>query len=104
NGDFANKIGTFEKAVLAKEMDVPFYVAAPMSTFDFKMESGEGIAIEDRAEDEVTDLNGSRIAPDGCTALNPSFDMTPNRYVTGFITEVGVLKPADITRVMGARI
>lgn len=104
NGDFANKIGTFEKAVLAKELGVSFYVAAPISTFDFKTETGEGIAIEDRGEDEVTDVNDERIAPIGCKALNPSFDMTPSRYVTGFITEIGVLKPYDITRVMGARI
>ncbi len=104
NGDFANKIGTFEKAVLGKELGIPFYVAAPISTFDFRTETGEGIVIEDRAEEEVTDINGSRIAPDGCKALNPSFDMTPHRYVTGFITEVGVLRPDEITRVLGARI
>ncbi|MDD1770938.1 MAG: S-methyl-5-thioribose-1-phosphate isomerase [Methanomassiliicoccales archaeon] len=104
NGDFANKIGTFEKAVLAKELGVPLYVAAPISTFDFKTETGEGIVIEDRGEEEVTDVNGDRIAPIGCKALNPAFDMTPNRYVTGFITEIGVLRPDEITRVMGARI
>ena len=104
NGDFANKIGTFDKAVLAMELGIPFYVAAPISTFDFKTETGEGIVIEDRGEEEVTEVNGSRIAPEGCRALNPSFDMTPSRYVTGFITEVGVLRPDEITRVMGARI
>ena len=104
NGDFANKIGTFEKAVLAKELGVPFYVAAPISTFDFETETGEGIVIEDRGEEEVTDVNDERIAPIGCKALNPAFDMTPNRYVTGFITEIGVLRPDEITKVMGARI
>ena len=104
NGDFVNKIGTYEKAVLAKELGVPFYVAAPISTFDFSTESGGDIVIEDRAEEEVTTLDGVRIAPEGCRALNPSFDMTPSRYVAGFITEVGVLRPEEIVRVKGARI
>ncbi len=104
NGDFANKIGTFEKAVLAKEMGIPFYVAAPISTFDFNTESGKDIVIEDRDEDEVLMMDGKRIAPAGCSALNPSFDMTPAKYVTGFITEIGVLDPDQITRVKGARI
>jgi methylthioribose-1-phosphate isomerase len=104
NGDFANKIGTFEKAVLAKELGIPFYVAAPISTFDFRTESGEDIVIEDRGEDEVLMMEGKRIAPEGSGALNPSFDMTPAKYVTGFITEIGVLGPDQITRVKGARI
>ena len=99
NGDFANKIGTFEKAVLAKEFDVPFYVAAPISTFDFNTKTGEDIVIEDRSEEEVTMVKGVRIAPVGCKALNPSFDMTPARYVTGFITEKGILKPSEISKV-----
>lgn len=102
NGDFANKIGTFEKAVLAKELGVPFYVAAPLSTFDFRMADGKGITIEDRGEEEVVDVNGKRIAPNGCHALNPSFDMTPAKYVAGFITEVGILKPGEIHKVKGA--
>lgn len=99
NGDFANKIGTFEKAVLAKEFNVPFYVAAPISTFDFNTKTGEDIVIEDRSEEEVTMVKGIRIAPIGCKALNPSFDMTPARYVTGFITEKGILKPSEISKV-----
>ncbi len=99
NGDFANKIGTFEKAVLAKEFNVPFYVAAPISTFDFNTKTGEDIVIEDRSEGEVTMVKGVRIAPIGCKALNPSFDMTPARYVTGFITEKGILKPSEISKV-----
>jgi len=99
NGDFANKIGTFEKAVLAKEFNVPFYVAAPISTFDFNTKTGEDIVIEDRSEEEVTMVKGVRIAPVGCKALNPSFDMTPARYVTGFITEKGILKPSEISKV-----
>lgn len=104
NGDFANKIGTFEKAVLAKELGIPFYVAAPISTFDFRTESGKDIVIEDREEDEVLVMNGKRIAPEGSRALNPSFDMTLARYVTGFITEIGVLGSDQIARVRGARI
>jgi methylthioribose-1-phosphate isomerase len=99
NGDFANKVGTFEKAVLAKELGIPFYVAAPISTFDFSLRSGEGIVIEDRGEEEVTIVNGRRIAPEGSQALNPSFDITPARYVTGFITEIGILSPGRIGRI-----
>ena len=99
NGDFANKIGTSEKAVLAKEFNVPFYVAAPISTFDFNTKTGGDIVIEDRSEEEVTMVKGVRIAPIGCKALNPSFDMTPAKYVTGFITEKGILKPSEISKV-----
>lgn len=100
NGDFANKIGTFEKAVLAKELGIPFYVAAPISTFDFNTGTGDDIVIEDRSEEEVVSINGVRIAPVGSRALNPSFDMTPARYVTGFITEKGILRPSDIRKVI----
>ena len=92
NGDFANKIGTYEKAVLAKELGIPFYTAAPISTFDFSIEDGTQIPIEDRNEDEVTMIDEHLIAPKGCHALNPSFDITPNKYVTGIITEIGVRK------------
>lgn len=101
NGDFANKIGTFEKAVLAKELGVPFYVAAPISTFDFNTPRGEDIKIEYRSEEEMTQISGVRIAPEGARALNPSFDMTPAGYVTGFITEKGILAPNEIRRVLG---
>lgn len=101
NGDFANKIGTFEKAVLAKEFGVPFYVAAPISTFDFNTKTGEDIVIENRSEEEVTMVKGKRIAPVGSPALNPAFDMTPARYVTGFITEKGILRPDEIEKVKG---
>ena len=99
NGDFANKIGTFEKAVLAKEFNVPFYVAAPISTFDFNTKTGEDIVIENRSEEEVTMVGDIRIAPVGSPALNPAFDMTPARYVTGFITEKGILRPDEIQKV-----
>jgi len=101
NGDFANKIGTFEKAVLAKELGIPFYVAAPISTFDFQMPSGDQIPIEEREEEEVTIIGGNKVMPVGSKALNPAFDYTPAAYVTGFITEVGVLRPNEISRIRG---
>jgi methylthioribose-1-phosphate isomerase len=99
NGDFANKIGTFDKAVLCHELGVPFYVAAPISTFDFSIPTGDNIVIEDRSEDEVTNVGRERIAPRESPALNPSFDMTRAKYVTGFITEAGILRPHEISRV-----
>jgi len=100
NGDFANKIGTYEKAVIAKELGIPFYVAAPISTFDFKTETGKDIEIEERSEDEVTVIAGTRVAPVGSNALNPSFDVTDNKYVTAFITENGIFRPKDIVRMV----
>lgn len=96
NGDFANKIGTYEKAVLARENRVPFYVAAPMSTFDPEIETGDDISIEERSEDEVLYAQGCRIAPEGSRARNPAFDVTSGRYVTGFITEIGIIRPEDV--------
>lgn len=101
NGDFANKIGTYEKAVLAKELGIPFYVAVPFYTFDFTISSGEDIPIEHRSEDEVTTIEGIRIAPLGSPAFNPGFDVTPGELVTGFITEIGVLRVDDIDRMRG---
>jgi methylthioribose-1-phosphate isomerase len=98
NGDFANKIGTLDKAIAARRFGVPFYVAAPASTFDPATASGEDIEIEHRSEAEVTEILGERIAPEGSPALNPAFDVTPAELVTGFITEAGVLKPAEIGR------
>ena len=100
NGDFANKIGTYEKAVLARENGVPFYVAAPISTFDSSLLSGDEIVIEQRSPDEVLILDGVRVAPEGSDALNPAFDMTPSRYVSGFITEVGLLKPDELSKLL----
>lgn len=99
NGDFANKIGTFDKAIVAKHFGIPFYVAAPISTFDFKMRSGKEIQIEQRSEKEVTEIYGHRIAPLGSPALNPAFDVTPADLVTGFITEKGIFKPGEIHKV-----
>ena len=105
NGDFANKIGTYEKAVVAKENRVPFYVAAPTTTLDFSVRGGKQIPIETRAEEEVLSISGRRIAPEGTRALNPAFDITPARYVTAFITERGIVRPGDLgkLRPRGAR-
>ena len=95
NGDFANKIGTYSKAVLAKENNVPFYAAAPVSTFDLSIRSGKEIPIEERSEDEVLYLDDRRVAPKGSRAFNPAFDVTPARYVKGFITERGIFSPGE---------
>lgn len=92
NGDVANKIGTYGVAVLAKENNVPFYVAAPISTLDLTLPDGSHIPIEERAAAEVTHLQGIRIAPAGTEVRNPAFDVTPNRYVTAIITEKGVAR------------
>lgn len=92
NGDVANKIGTYSVAVLAKENNVPFYVAAPISTLDLTLESGDEIPIEERAAHEVTHVFGVPVAPEGIAVQNPAFDVTPNRYVTGIITERGVAR------------
>ncbi|MEE8470743.1 MAG: S-methyl-5-thioribose-1-phosphate isomerase [Dehalococcoidia bacterium] len=92
NGDVANKIGTYTVAVLAGENDIPFYVAAPVSTIDFSLSSGEDIPIEERSPDEVTHFQGVRIAPIGVAAANPAFDVTPHRYVSAIITEDGVIR------------
>jgi methylthioribose-1-phosphate isomerase len=93
NGDVANKIGTYTLAVLAKENRVPFYVAAPVSTFDLSLQSGEDIPIEERDEREVTHIGGIRIAPHGVKVANPAFDVTPNEYITAIITERGIIYP-----------
>jgi len=93
NGDTANKIGTYSLAVLAKENDIPFYVAAPISTIDFSIETGDSIPIEERKAEEVTHIKGIRIAPEGVGVMNPAFDVTPNKYITAIITEKGVIYP-----------
>lgn len=100
-GDFANKIGTFDKAIAAKYFGIPFYVAAPISTFDFSMKDGSEIVIEERSEKEVTEIYGQRIAPMGSLAKNPAFDVTPAELVTGFITEKGIFRPDEIHKVKG---
>jgi methylthioribose-1-phosphate isomerase len=92
NGDVANKIGTYSVAVLAKENGIPFYVAAPVSTFDLSIASGAEIPIEERPADEVTHHGGRRMAPAGVSVRNPAFDVTPNRYVTAIVCERGVAR------------
>ncbi|MBN1807511.1 MAG: S-methyl-5-thioribose-1-phosphate isomerase [Planctomycetes bacterium] len=92
NGDAANKIGTYGVAVLAKQHGVPFYVVAPISTFDTKLGSGEEIPIEERAADEVKGFREMRWAPEGVETWNPAFDVTPARFITAIVTEKGVLK------------
>jgi methylthioribose-1-phosphate isomerase len=93
NGDLANKIGTYTVAILAKEHDIPFYVAAPFSTVDLDTPSGEHIPIEQRSTREVTHIAGKQIAPDGVRVENPAFDVTPNRYIAAIITERGIARP-----------
>ncbi|UCH89224.1 MAG: S-methyl-5-thioribose-1-phosphate isomerase [Thermoplasmata archaeon] len=95
-GDAANKIGTYEKAVLAKENGIPFYIAAPVSTFDADIQKGEDIPIENRDPEEVLELDGRKITPEGVDAKNPAFDVTPAKYIEGFITEIGILKPDQL--------
>ncbi len=92
NGDFANKIGTYNIAVLAMENGVPFYVAAPSSTIDLSLSSGDEIPIEERRAEEVTHIEGIAIAPLGVEAANPAFDITPHYYVSAIITEKGVIR------------
>jgi S-methyl-5-thioribose-1-phosphate isomerase len=103
NGDFANKIGTYEKAVLARENGVPFYVAAPWSTFDARRRSGAAIPVEERDEEEVLEYAGARTSPATSRARNPAFDVTPARYVTAFITPDGILRPRELARALERR-
>ena len=97
NGDFANKIGTYGLAVLARHHGVPFYCAAPWSTVDASLPEGDLIPIEQRAAEEVTTMAGRPTAPEGVNVLNPAFDVTPARYVTGFITDRGIVQPPFAT-------
>jgi methylthioribose-1-phosphate isomerase len=92
NGDVANKIGTYQVAVLAKENNIPFYVAAPLSTIDLNIKSGEEIPIEERDGKEVSTVFGKKIAPENVDVLNYAFDITPNKYITAIITEEGIAK------------
>ena len=93
NGDTANKIGTYGLAVLAKEHSIPFYVAAPLSTIDRGIKNGDEIPIEYRDEDEIRYFNKKLIVPEDAEVMNPAFDVTPSQYISGIITETGVLKP-----------
>ncbi len=92
NGDTANKIGTYQLSVLARENKIPFYIAAPLSTFDISIKSGSNIPIEERSAEEVMKINGKSICALGTKVRNPAFDVTSAKYITGIITEVGILK------------
>ncbi|WP_257351500.1 S-methyl-5-thioribose-1-phosphate isomerase [Pseudalkalibacillus decolorationis] len=91
NGDVANKIGTLGLAVIAKAFNIPFYVASPLSTIDLNVLTGEDIPIEERAEEEITHWNGERVAAENINIYNPAFDVTPHHFVTGIITEKGIV-------------
>jgi len=92
NGDSANKIGTYSLSVLAHENKIPFYIAAPESTFDLTLKNGEGIPIEERTETEVTTIGGARITPHGAKVKNPAFDVSPAKYISAIMTEKGVIE------------
>jgi len=92
NGDAANKIGTYSLSVLAKENGVPMFIAAPKSTFDLAIKTGDDIKIEERSETEVTEMHGTRVAPHGVKVKNPAFDVTDAKYISGIITEYGVIE------------
>jgi methylthioribose-1-phosphate isomerase len=92
NGDTANKIGTYGVAVLAHVHKIPFYIAAPSTTFDLKAKTGKDIPIEERPHSEISKMNGKQLAPKGMKIFNPSFDVTPHEYISGIITEAGVLR------------
>jgi methylthioribose-1-phosphate isomerase len=100
NGDVANKIGTYTVAVLCREHGIPFYVAAPLSSIDFTMDSGDLIPIEERSPDEVRTIWGHQVAPQGVNVINLAFDVTPSRYVTAFFTEKGAFRPGDIKKLV----
>lgn len=102
NGDTANKIGTYTVAIAAKYHNVPFYIAAPLSTIDTNIKTGAEIPIEERSHEEVTHINGKRICAEGVNIINPGFDVTPNELITGIITEVGILKPDYKTSIKNA--
>jgi methylthioribose-1-phosphate isomerase len=93
NGDIANKVGSYQLAVLAKENRIPFYVAAPLSTFDFTLQDGDQIPIEERDSKEIVTFAGRQLGPEGVHAFNPAFDITPAKYISAIITEKGVIRP-----------
>ena len=93
NGDTANKIGTYTVAIAAKYHNIPFYIAAPLSTIDISIKTGAEIPIEERSHEEVTHINGKRICAEGVNIINPGFDVTPNELISGIITEKGILRP-----------
>ena len=99
NGDSANKIGTYSLSLLAKAHQIPFYVAAPSSTFDLTIENGEAIPIEERISTEITHAFGRQTAPDGCRTYNPAFDVAPATHISALITEKGVIQPVTESRI-----
>ncbi len=104
NGDSANKIGTYSLAVLARAHGIPFYIAAPSSTFDLSIQTGDEIPIEERSSTEITHGFGKQTAPDGVQVYNPAFDVTPADYINAIITEKGVIDPVSaesITSMLG---
>jgi methylthioribose-1-phosphate isomerase (EC 5.3.1.23) len=103
NGDTANKIGTYSLAVLAKENRVPFYVAAPLSTFDFSLKSGEEIPIEERSPEEVRKIGSILISLPEIPVKNPAFDVTPGEFITGIITEKGIIRPPYAQNILKLR-
>jgi len=100
NGDTANKIGTYSLSILAKEHGIPFYIAAPSSTFDLSIESGAEIPIEQRAPDEIMTIAGTKFIPDGVSVYNPAFDVTPAQNITAIITEKGVIGKPNTERIL----
>jgi methylthioribose-1-phosphate isomerase len=99
NGDVANKIGTYSLSILARGHGIPFYIAAPSSTFDLSIKSGDDIPIEQRAADEITTFANTQIAPDGVGVYNPAFDVTDACNVTAIITERGIIEKPDIDKI-----
>jgi methylthioribose-1-phosphate isomerase len=107
NGDTANKIGTYAVALLARAHSIPFYVAAPSSTFDLSLDDGSAIPIEQRDAREVTRGFGRATAPEGVAVYNPAFDVTPAELIVGIITEYGIIRPVNrdsIRSILGARV
>ncbi len=103
NGDAANKIGTYAKAVLAKENDIPFYIAAPLTTFDLSLRHGDEIPIEERDSAELYKVGEAKLTFESVKTANPAFDVTPAKYITGYITEMGILKAEEIIELKKAR-
>jgi len=99
NGDTANKIGTYSLSILSKEHNIPFYIAAPTSTFDLSVETGDDIPIEQRAGDEVVSFGGVKTAPEGADIYNPAFDVTDAQNITAIITEKGVINNPDAEKI-----
>ena len=102
NGDTANKIGTYTVAIAAKYHNIPFYIAAPLSTIDTSIKTGDEIPIEERSHEEVTHINGKLVCAEGINVINPGFDVTPHELITGIITEIGILKPDYNTSIKNA--